>query len=265
MFTAKKVLITFTTTVVGIIVFWLLASLYLTSQASTLVFQNQVSWASIPASPSLNYKLNWEKNQASQNFSIWEFINTTAPTDQYLIYYHGNAGRLLNFFPELTKNYNVISPSYNGFSESEGSPSVEATYEVALKTYDWLVAKGIPESKITIFGHSMGGSPAVYTASKKPNAKQLVLVNTFSSVQSMCIRQYGPFCVFSGSIFNSAQNARNVTIPVRQFAYKGDTTVPYDEAGKLFDSFEKVNDKKMIDLPGFTHSYPDFDIILKNI
>ena len=82
----------------------------------------------------------------------------------------------------------------------------------------------------------------------------------------MCIRSYGPLCIFTGDIFNSERNAREVTILVRQFGYSGDTTVPYSEGQKLFQAF-KSTDKKFIELSnkGQTHSYPDFDTILKEI
>ena len=251
----------------AIITLWLLGSLYLSGQASSLVFNNQASWGSVPKSPSLVYNLEWNQvsvNNKTANYSIWNLSNPRS--DQYLIYLHGNAGRLLNFFPYLTQSYNVISPAYPGYSESEGAPNVDNVYATALATYDWLTAKGIPENKITIFGHSMGGSPATYLAKSKPQAKQLVLVNTFSSVQSMCIRSYGPLCIFTGDIFNSERNAREVTIPVRQFAYPEDTTVPFGEGRKLFQAF-KSTEKKFIELnnKGQTHSYPDFDTIVKEV
>ena len=250
-----------------IIALWLLGSVYLTGQAAALVFGNQISWASIPQSPNLVYNLEWNQVTSegkTTNYSIWDLPNNN--TDQYLIYLHGNAGRLLNFFPYLTEKYHVISPAYPGYSESEGSPTVDNVYATALTTYNWLVAKGIPESKITIFGHSLGGSPATYVAKAKPKAKQLILVNTFSSVQSMCIRSYGPLCIFTGDIFNTERNAREVTIPVRQFGYPGDTTVPYEEGKKLFETF-KSTDKKFTKLPttGQTHSYPDLNLVLKGI
>lgn len=251
----------------AIITLWLLGSLYLSGQASSLVFNNSVSWASVPKSPSLVYSLEWNQvviSEKTTNYSIWNIPNNR--TDQYLIYLHGNSGRLLNFFPYLSQSFNVISPAYPGYSESEGTPNVDNVYATALASYDWLIAKGIPEDKITIFGHSMGGSPATYLAKTKPKAKQLVLVNTFSSVQSMCIRSYGPLCIFTGDIFNSERNAREVTIQVRQFSYPGDTTVPFSEGQKLFEAF-KSNNKKFIELnkKGQTHSYPDFETIIKEI
>ncbi|MEA5573666.1 alpha/beta hydrolase [Calothrix sp. UHCC 0171] len=249
--------------VLALILIWLLASLYLTLQAPNLIFKNKISWASIPYSPYLNYKLNWEKTTSGQNFSIWEIPN--AQSDEYLIYYHGNEGRLLHFLPEMYKKYSIISPAYPGFSESEGKPSPEATYDAALKTYDWLIKKGIPENKITILGHSMGGAPATYVASQKSQAKKLILINTFSSLQSMCYREYYILCIFSDHIFNSANYAKNVTIPVRQFAYKNDDTVPFDEGKKLYEVFEKSNDKKFFELDNYSHAYPDFNKIMSNI
>jgi uncharacterized protein len=260
--TKNKLVYYFFGSIVSLVIIWLLVSLYLASQATNLVFNNKVSWTSVPSVADLNYKLDWQKNKNGKTFSIWSFENPSS--DKYIIYYHGNAGRLLHFFPELISDYNIISPAYNGYSESEGDPSVDATYDVAIKTYDWLVAKGVSEDKITIFGHSMGGSPATYVASQRPKASKLVVVNTFSSIMSMCTKQYGPLCIFTGSVFNSVEHAKSVTIPVYVFAYIGDTTVPFGEGKKLFEAFKSQN-KTFIELDGNTHSYPKFDVILNNI
>ncbi len=257
-----KITLVFAGSIVLIISLWLLTSLYLAGQSKSLVFQNQVSWASVPNSNSLNYDINWLKTDEKKYFSVWELKNSN--TDEYLIYLHGNAGRLLHFFEPLSTKFNVVSPAYLGYSESEGSPSMETSFEIADRTYKWLVAKGIPESKITIFGHSLGGSVASHLASTTPQAKQLVLVNTFSSVQSMCIRQYGALCVFTSEIFNSLNYAKSFQIPVKHFAYKGDTTVPFEENKELFKGNSSKN-KQFFEMEGFTHSYPDFQKILTNI
>ncbi len=256
-FKTYKILKYLLTSFVIIIVVWLLGSLYLTGQAGSLVFDNKVSWASVPE---FGQKTEFIKNNQNKYISIWEFENKNS--DEYIIYLHGNAGRLVHFFPELVKKGNVISPAYPGYSESEGAPTMENAYETATVTYNWLVeTKKVPENKITIFGHSLGGSTAVYLASQKPNAKQLIVVNTFSSIQSMCFRSYSILCGFTSEIFNSSKNAEKVTIKVRQFGYTGDTTIPFEESKKLFEYF-KSSDKKFIEQNKFTHSYPDFELIL---
>jgi pimeloyl-ACP methyl ester carboxylesterase len=240
---------------------WLLASVYLTFQAESIIFNNQVSWAPIPA---YGYKLDFVKNSRGENLSFWFFENEYS--DEVILYLHGNTGRLAYFFPELIKKANILSPAYPGYHESEGKPSVDSVYETAFLAYEWLVQKkGFPENKITILGHSLGGSPAIYLASKKPQAKQLVLINTFSSIQSLCFRQYSILCVFSGSIFNSAEQAKEVLLPVRHFAYSRDLDIPFEENQKLFQFFAKSKDKKFFVLDGYTHAYPNFDQILPEI
>lgn len=255
-----KYLKTLGITLIFIISLWFVASFYLAAQSSSLIFQNKVSWAPVPQ---YNYKLDFLKNSANQNFSTWTFENKS--TDEYILYLHGNSGRIADLLPNLEAKANVVSPAYPGYSESEGDPSVENVYETAVLTYDSMVAKGIPENKITILGHSMGGSPATYLASLKPKAKKLVLINTFSSIQSMCFRQYSIFCGFTGNIFNSANYAPKVTIPTRHFAYKGDLSVPYDEGKLLYSYFTGVQDKKFIEMNKHTHTYPDFELINKEI
>ena len=246
----------------GLVLLWLVGSFYLFSQSSSSIFSNQTSWASVP---NFGYEQIYRKDSKNQFFSIWEIKNPN--TDNYVIYTHGNAGRLLNFFPELSKKFNVISPAYAGYSESEGSPSMDNTFEVAEKTYDYLVnERGIQENKITILGHSLGGSVATNLASKKPNAKELVLVNTFSSISSVCFRQYSILCTFSGSLFNSTDYAKNVKIPVRFYAYKGDTTIPFEEDQKLFAGFTSLrsDQKSFTEIDGYGHSFPNFEKILSD-
>jgi uncharacterized protein len=240
-----------------LLVIWLAASLYLYTQATSMVFNNSVSWAPVPQS---GYTLNFVKNKSGQNISLWTFTNSS--NDKWILYLHGNAGRLPNINAELVRQANVLSPAYPGYHESESGPTVNNVYETAVIAYDYLVnERKVPENKIIIFGHSMGGSPAVYLASQKNQGSKLVLVNTFSSIQSMCFRSYSILCGFAGNIFNSAENAKQVKIPVRQFAYQNDTTVPYNEGKKLYEYFTASNDKKFVTMDKYTHSYPDWEAI----
>jgi Phospholipase/Carboxylesterase len=272
----KKIIIS----VVSILAFWLVLSLVLASQSSSLIFANTVSWSkSSPLTQTQPFFIDGKnKNQIEVTSNInfpsinykQDLAKTPAIADyEFVIYLHGNAGRLDNIITGLgNSKYKavVVSPASPGYHESEGSPSVEGVYQNALDMYNYMVdVKGIPENKITILGHSMGGSPATYLASQKPNAKQLVLINTFSSIQSICFSKYSIFCGFVGGIFNSAENAKLVSIPVRQFHLKTDQTVPFEEGQKLYTYFEKSNDKKFVELTKTTHSIIDFDPIFAEL
>jgi predicted esterase len=254
---------------VALFTLWLLASLYLTGQAGSIVFQNQVSWAPVPFD-SQTFERIYVRSQspAKNNVSLW--YHSKPGVTKTVLYLHGNAGRIPDFFPPLNNAMNVLSPAYPGYHESEGSPTVENVYETAEMAYDYLVnVRKVPEENIVIFGHSMGGSPAVYLASKRPKASKLVIANTFSSVQSMCFRQYSILCGFAGNIFNSAYYAKSVTIPVVQFAYPGDTTLPFEEGKTLFTYFPNESKdgkaKKFIELKGHTHTNVDFTQVLPEI
>jgi pimeloyl-ACP methyl ester carboxylesterase len=234
---------------------WLLASLYLTSQSTALIFDNKVSWAPIP---NFGYNLDFLKDSKNRAISVWTFDNPDS--NKVILYLHGNSGRINDFFVDLKKYGTVVSPAYPGYHESEGTPDTEGVYEAALLTYDNLVNdKAIDPQNIIIMGHSMGGSPAVYVASQRPEAKKLIVINTFSSIKSMCERQYSILCGFTGDILNTESYANQVTIPVRQFVYEGDLSVPPAEGKKLFQSFTASTDKNIISLDKYTHTYPDLN------
>jgi uncharacterized protein len=242
--------------IIGIVI-WLLFSFLLLSMSSGMIFKNHLSYNEIrPA----GYSLEFVTDQNDQDIDMWYFDNPN--TDDIVLYLHGNAGRTPHFFETMGDNYDVLAPSYTGFGLSEGSPSVNGTYQTALLAYQWLKDTGYDDSNIIVFGHSLGGSAAIYLASKEQAIQKLVLVNTFDSMQSMCFNSYYIFCVFAGNIFNSAKYATSVTAPVRQFHYQNDNVVPYKNGQKLFTYFTATDDKEFVTLDKHTHSYFDLKVVL---
>ena len=263
----------------SVIIIYLLLSAFLAVQSSSIIFKSDISWSKINLLGNQTFVKGKEGKQIELTSNVnLETINYKAdilknPNNaeyDFVIYLHGNAGRLDNIVTTLGSGSKskliVVSPAYPGYHESEGPTTTDNVYQTSVDTYNYLVdIKGIPESKISIFGHSLGGSPATYLASLKPNAKQLILVNTFSSIQSMCYKSYSIFCIFSGGTFNTAKSAEKVTIPVRQFHLKTDQTVPFEEGKTLFTYFINAKDKKFIELEKYTHSILDFDLIFKEL
>jgi pimeloyl-ACP methyl ester carboxylesterase len=242
--------------IISLICVWLLASAYLRVSSTSTIFNTDPSFITTNETGYTQFFLN---GIGDNKISVHKY-DSVIPTDKIIIYTHGNAGRLNYYFPELQKVGTVYSPTYPGYGESEGKPSMDGAYDAALKTYDYLIKEGKLEKNITIFGHSLGGSIATYLASQRPNANKLVLANTFSSLQSMCWRQYSILCIFAGDLLNSAENAKKVTMPVVQFAIKSDQTVPYSEGEKLFTYFKK-DTSKFIEMKKDTHAYLDWELI----
>lgn len=237
---------------------WLILSLALYIISPSMIFRQSVS---IVNQPDYGHEVIFVRNKADQNVSIWYFENPQS--ERVILYLHGNTGRISGFYEEFYNYGTIVSPAYPGYHESEGSPTPKNVYETATLTYDWLVnEKKIKPENIVILGHSLGGSPATYLASQRPEAKKLILVNTFSSVQSMCFRDYTILCTFSGGLFNTAKSAEKVKTPVRQFYYTKDKTVPPEEGKKLFEFF-KNDDKELFELTRDTHTYFDIPYVFE--
>jgi pimeloyl-ACP methyl ester carboxylesterase len=117
-----------------------------------------------------------------------------------------------------------------------------------------LVDQGITPAQITVIGHSMGGSTALYAASEYPDLKKLVLVGTFYSIQAMCETQFSILCVMTSGVLNSSNSAPLVQVKTRQFHNPNDQVVPYTQGKNLFNLIAS-KDKKFSDLSG---SGPDF-------
>jgi pimeloyl-ACP methyl ester carboxylesterase len=244
---------------IGVIIsLWIVASLILLAASNSFVYKMDKSKGIKP--DGVNYNQEYVQNKAGQKIDLWWIPK--AQSQSAILYLHGNWGRLPHFFPELSKSASVLAPSYPGFSESEGSPTTENIYEAAELSLEYLHSKGFKDEQITVWGHSLGGSPAVYLSTRHPGLKKVVLVGTFSSVQSMCLEKYSILCVFGGGILNSERIAPMAKTKIRQYHVKDDLVVPFREGEKLFQKLGS-SDKKFEVIAG-EHSYFDIQNTLKD-
>jgi uncharacterized protein len=149
-------------TITSLVVLWLLGSLYLVWTSPSQIFKPERSYNVDIAVP---YEQHFIENKYKENIDLW-YIKVPQ-SKKVVLYLHGNSGRIPHFFGDIVDNgYSVLSPAYPGYHLSEGEPNTDNIYNSALVAYDWLVDNGWQEKNIIIMGHSMGGSPAVYLASK---------------------------------------------------------------------------------------------------
>jgi len=241
--------------IAGLLFFWLLGNTILILLSPQLLYNTKASYA---VTPDILYEQIWLTDNKHRKIDLVWIPNANAT--QTVLYLHGNHGRLSHFFPQLHAEYNVLAPAYPGFHESTGSPSTKSIYSTALLAYDYLMEQGINQEDIIIFGHSMGGSPAVYTAAQRPAVGKLVLLNTFYNIFEMCWQEWNVFCTFSLPILNTAHYAPQVHNKLRQYHFINDDVVPYSQGEKLFTKFTGTQDKKFTTLEGdLTHS--DVDVL----
>lgn len=234
-------------TVLSLLVLWNGASYALYSISGRIIYQTSFS-------KSYQYPQNSEvinvQNNAHENIELL-WLPKPKAKDSYL-YLHGNVGRLPYIIEGLAKEGNVLSPAYPGFSGSTGKSDTNNINQVVDISMAFLGSRGITPEHVIVVGHSLGGAPAVYAATKYPNLKKVILVNTFSSMKDMCELKYYFLCIFSGDIHNSLAFAPKAKAQVREFHNPKDELIPYEQGKKLFEKLGSV-DKKFFDIAG-THA-----------
>lgn len=233
---------------------WLLFAALLYSLSSMLIFNTHDSKTATVEFP---HEQLWLTDAKQRKIDTLWFHNPGA--SKVVLYLHGNRGRLNQFFAPMAEKFNVLAPAYPGFHQSEGKPSNDDVYSTSLIAYDYLVNQGYKNEDIIVFGHSLGGSAAVYTAAQRPTAGKLVIVNTFNSMFDMCWAEWNIGCIFAKSLFNTASYAPFVYTDVRQYHDKDDNVVPYEQGVKLFTHFTGTENKKFITLPE-EDSHSEFDV-----
>ncbi len=244
--------------IVILLLIWLTGSFILLAKYNSFLYQQEKSHN---VTTNIEYRQEFTEGQDGR-LDMWFFENSSTP--EVILYLHGNSGRIPSKFQFLANRYNVLSVAYPGFHTSEGRPKKENIYDAAIKAYDYLnQVKGFIEENIIIYGFSLGGSPALKVAKERPKAKKLILVGTYNSIGSMCWDKYLIFCTFSSRLFNNAELAKEITIPVRQYHLETDQKIPFAEGQKLFENFKNSDDKKFETLTFGVHYYYDFNQTLK--
>jgi pimeloyl-ACP methyl ester carboxylesterase len=113
-----------------------------------------------------------------------------------LISFHGNADLAvwqIDWAREANERtgFAVMLAEYRGYMGLDGKPSYAASQRDATAAYRYAFdSLGVPESRIAIFGHSMGSAIAAELAARHPPAA-LLLQSPFTSARDMARRVVG--------------------------------------------------------------------------
>ena len=229
--------------VVTLLVLWLSLSFYLVTARVGDIF--------IPAlSQNLSYKVETTTDTRLNKFGEKIEIRTAQsqiPSTEIFLYLHGNAGPMPSTVEGLSQFGTVISPAYPGFAGSSGIPTPDRLYDSVDVAMKYLLELGFDQSQITVVGHSLGGSAALYAGISYPKLKKIILVSTYYSIQSMCQINYYIFCILTGDVLNNSKLAPAMKVKVRQFHHPKDQTVPFKQGRDLFNLIG-ASDKKFTDL-----------------
>jgi len=145
-----------------------------------------------------------------------------------LLFLHGNAGNASHRLPnaaELVRlQCSVLVVDYRGYGVSEGSATEMGVYADARAGLHHLVEqRGFPESRIVVFGRSLGGAIAVDLAQEREVAG-VILESTFPSIADVVsIMAIATRSSDTNSVGDYSKARRNRK-PSKPFTARGTTT-----------------------------------------
>jgi fermentation-respiration switch protein FrsA (DUF1100 family) len=159
-----------------------------------------------------------------------------------VLFFHGNAGNISHRLDSIAifhnLDLNVFIIDYRGYGQSEGNISEKGTYLDARAAWDYLTKeREISETRIIIFGRSLGASIASWLASEHRPAA-LIAESGFSSVASMGQRLYPylPVRWLSRFKYDTKKYVSAVACPVLIAHSREDEIIPYEEGRDIFDT-----------------------------
>lgn len=146
----------------------------------------------------------------------------------------------------------VLAFSYRGFPGSTGSPTEAGLNLDAKAAYAWLRDRH-PPGNIVLHGFSLGTGVATRLATKV-KAHALILEAPFTAIVDVAALRYPwlPVHILMTDQFRSYDRIARVKMPVLIAHGDQDTTVPYEQAERLYARAN--NPKAFIGMPGSDHN-----------
>lgn len=136
-----------------------------------------------------------------------------------IIVSHGNATDLGFMFPVLAQlsvvlRANVVGYDYSGYGMSSGVPTDRQTYQDIDAVFDWCKEHIAPDTKIVLYGQSVGSGPSCYLAAGKRRREisGLILHSPILSGVRVLTESRGILACFD--IFPNIERIQRVCCPV---------------------------------------------------
>ena len=199
----------------------------------------------------LNDKINFDYQEifieTDKNIKLksW-FINKDLKRFKTLVFFHGNAGNLLNRVHKLNElsklDLNILLISWRSFSGNKGKPTEENLYYDARQIVKWLKTQGLDNKDIVLYGESLGTGVAIELASKN-NFGGIILESPFTSMvdTAKIYYPYLPVNFLLKDRYDSKSKISDIKTPILIMHGKMDNIVPQQMGLELF---EKANNPK---------------------
>lgn len=120
----------------------------------------------------------------------WYFRTKQRPAKATFLFFHGNAQNLTSHFYSLywavDKGFDVFIFDYRGYGLSEGEPTPEGLVKDGQAALKWIKENKDPQSKLILFGQSLGGAVSLKVAcQKRDDFDKIVVDSAFHSYRSI--------------------------------------------------------------------------------
>ncbi len=240
---------------------------YLTIVGLFVAFQNRLVFHPVPLNGATPAKFGL-KNYKDVSFPSFDGVTLTGwwiehPRNEdprpVLLYCHGNAD-CLSQLAQVSKifydfGFDALIFDYRCYGGSDKAPlSEKAVDGDALAAYQWLKARGIPENKMIIWGHSLGSSIAAQLVTQTHPAG-LILEGAFPSIYAVSRQRYPWLLVFPFMIWDKFETGKYVTertCPLLDTHAEKDTIIPIELGRKVFE--DASNPKQWLVIKGINHN-----------
>ena len=174
------------------------------------------------------------------------FIKKDLSKFKTILFFHGNAGNLLNRVHKLNElnklDVNILLISWRSFSGNKGKPSEINLYHDGNKVVEWLNEQGINKNDIILYGESLGTGVATELASNNKFAG-VILESPFTSIADAAkiYYPYLPINLLLKDRYDSKNKIKKINSPILIMHGKKDNIVPQIMGLELF---EKANNPK---------------------
>ncbi len=133
-----------------------------------------------PDAVGIKYEARAIKDENEPTLNAWLLRSTGAPKAT-ILHLHGNAENISTHVGSVywlpKEGFNVFTFDYRGYGASEGEPTFEGLHHDAERALKYISSDPeLNKYPIILFGQSLGGSIALYVASKDENKKLLTAV-----------------------------------------------------------------------------------------